>query len=40
MLYVVGAVLVKKDKIILPKRSLLLSKYQGFYEFPGGKVEI
>tara|TARA_E500000178_G_C16676003_1_gene597235 strand:+ start:104 stop:496 length:393 start_codon:yes stop_codon:yes gene_type:complete len=36
---VVGAVLIKDNKIILPKRSDTLLKYPGFYEFPGGKVE-
>lgn len=36
---VVGAVLIKDDKIILAKRSDTLLKYPGFYEFPGGKVE-
>ena len=39
MLSVVGAVLIKNDMILLPKRSNLLPKYPGFYEFPGGKVE-
>ena len=39
MLQVVGAVLIKNDKILLPKRSSVLSKYPKFYEFPGGKVE-
>ena len=39
MLEVVGGVLVKNNKILLPKRSNTLSKYPGFYEFPGGKVE-
>ena len=39
MLNVVGAVLVKDDKIILPKRSDKLKKMPGLYEFPGGKVE-
>ena len=36
---VVGGVLVRNNKILLPKRSYMLSKYPGFYEFPGGKVE-
>ena len=39
MLQVVGAVLIQKDKILLPKRSNILQNYPGFYEFPGGKVE-
>ena len=39
MLSVVGAVLIQNDMILLPKRSNMLSKYPGFYEFPGGKVE-
>ena len=30
---VVGAVLIKDNKIILPKRSDTLLKYPGFYEF-------
>ena len=37
---VVGAVLIQGDEIILTKRSLHLPKYPGFYEFPGGKVEV
>lgn len=36
---VVAAVLVKNDKILLPKRSANLSKFPNYYEFPGGKVE-
>ena len=36
---VVGAVIVENKKIKLFKRSFMLSKYPGFYEFPGGKVE-
>lgn len=36
---VVGAVIVENNKIKLFKRSLSLSKFPGFYEFPGGKVE-
>ena len=39
MMEVVGGVLVRNNKILLPKRSYMLSKYPGFYEFPGGKVE-
>lgn len=39
MLSVVGAVLIQNDMILLPKRSNMLPKYPGFYEFPGGKVE-
>lgn len=36
---VVGAVLIKKNKILLPKRSKSLKKMPDKYEFPGGKVE-
>jgi len=38
-LNVVGAVLMKNNKIILPKRSANLKKMPNKYEFPGGKVE-
>lgn len=38
-LQVVGAVLVKNNKILLPKRSANLKKMPNKYEFPGGKVE-
>tara|TARA_Y100000816_G_scaffold289518_1_gene276115 strand:- start:490 stop:888 length:399 start_codon:yes stop_codon:yes gene_type:complete len=39
MLNVVASVLIKNDKIILPKRSAKLKKMPDMYEFPGGKVE-
>ena len=39
MLNVVGSVLVRNNKILLPKRSPSLTKYPNLYEFPGGKVE-
>ena len=39
MLYVVGSVLVRNNKILLPKRSPSLKIYPNLYEFPGGKVE-
>jgi 8-oxo-dGTP diphosphatase len=38
-LQVVGAVLIKNHKILLPKRSANLKKMPNKYEFPGGKVE-
>ena len=38
-LQVVGAVLIKNNKILLPKRSANLKKMPNKYEFPGGKVE-
>jgi 8-oxo-dGTP diphosphatase len=38
-LNVVGAVLIKNNKILLPKRSSSLKTYPNKYEFPGGKVE-
>ena len=39
MLNVVGAVLLKDNNILLPKRSAKLKKMPNMYEFPGGKVE-
>ena len=39
MLNVVGAVLIKNNKILLPKRSANLKKMPNKYEFPGGKIE-
>lgn len=39
MLNVVGAVLIKNNKILLPKRGSKLKKMPNMYEFPGGKVE-
>ena len=39
MLNVVCAVLLKDNKILLPKRSYKLKKMPNKYEFPGGKVE-
>ena len=39
MLHVVGGVLIKNNKILLPKRSANLKKMPNKYEFPGGKVE-
>jgi len=39
MLNVVGSVLVRNNKILLPKRSSSLKIYPNLYEFPGGKVE-
>ena len=39
MTNVVGAVLIEKNKIILPKRSEMLKKMPNKFEFPGGKVE-
>jgi 8-oxo-dGTP diphosphatase len=38
-LQVVGAVLIKNNKVLLPKRSANLKKMPNKYEFPGGKVE-
>lgn len=39
MLNVVGSVLIKNNKILLPKRSANLKKMPNMYEFPGGKIE-
>lgn len=39
MLNVVGAVLLRNNNILLPKRSNNLKKMPNKYEFPGGKVE-
>ena len=39
LLNVVGAVLFKDNKILLPKRSSNLKVMPNKYEFPGGKVE-
>ena len=39
MLNVVGAILLKDNNILLPKRSATLKKMPNKYEFPGGKVE-
>ena len=39
MLNVVGAVLIKNNKFLLPKRCVKLKKMPNMYEFPGGKVE-
>lgn len=39
MLNVVCAVLIKNQKIFLPKRSSKLKLMPNKYEFPGGKVE-
>lgn len=39
LLNVVGAVLIKNNKIILPKRGSNLKVLPDKYEFPGGKVE-
>tara|TARA_Y100000591_G_C21665768_1_gene610214 strand:- start:237 stop:647 length:411 start_codon:yes stop_codon:yes gene_type:complete len=39
LLNVVGAVLIKDDQIILPKRASNLKVMPDKYEFPGGKVE-
>lgn len=39
MLNVVGAVLLRNNNILLPKRSNKLKKMPNKYEFPGGKVE-
>ena len=39
LLNVVGAVLIKDNKIILPKRASNLKVMPDKYEFPGGKVE-
>ena len=39
LLNVVGAVLIKDNKIILPKRASNLKVMPNKYEFPGGKVE-
>lgn len=36
---VVGAVLVKDNKVILTKRSSKCKSYPNKFEFPGGKVE-
>ncbi len=36
---VVGAVLIRNNRVILTKRSLNCKHYPNFYEFPGGKVE-
>jgi 8-oxo-dGTP diphosphatase len=37
---VVGAVLVKNNKVILTKRSSKCKYYPNKFEFPGGKVEM
>lgn len=39
MLNVVSAVLIKNNKILLPKRAATLKIMPDKYEFPGGKVE-
>lgn len=39
MIRVVGAVLLKKNRIILGKRANTLSNFPGLFEFPGGKIE-
>jgi len=39
MFNVVCAVLIKNNKILLPKRGINLQKMPNKYEFPGGKVE-
>ena len=39
MLNVVASVLIKNNKILLPKRSANLKKMPNMYEFPGGKIE-
>ena len=39
LLNVVSAVLIKDNKILLPKRSSNLKNMPNKYEFPGGKVE-
>lgn len=38
-LNVVGGLLIKNNKVFLPKRSNLLKNNPNKYEFPGGKVE-
>lgn len=40
ILNVVCGVLLNKNIIYLPKRANTLSDNPGFYEFPGGKIEI
>tara|TARA_B100001059_G_scaffold232010_1_gene269029 strand:- start:10835 stop:11248 length:414 start_codon:yes stop_codon:yes gene_type:complete len=39
MINVVGAVLLKKNSIILAKRSNNLKNFPNLFEFPGGKIE-
>ena len=39
LLNVVGAVLIKDNQILLPKRASNLKVMPNKYEFPGGKVE-
>lgn len=36
---VVGAVLIRNNRVLLTKRSIICKNYPNFYEFPGGKVE-
>ena len=39
MLNVVGSILIKNNKILLPRRSINLEIMPDKYEFPGGKLE-
>ena len=39
MIKVVGAVLIKDQKIFLAKRAAQLKNFPNYYEFPGGKIE-
>ena len=39
-MHVVGAVLVVGDHIVMARRAATLKSYPGYYEFPGGKVEL
>ena len=39
MINVVGAVMVKGDKVYIFKRADCLRSMPGYFEFPGGKVE-
>lgn len=39
MMFVVGAVLVKDNRIILGKRADTVKNFPGLFEFPGGKIE-
>ena len=39
MLNVVGAVLIKNNKFLLPKKRFVNLKMPNMFEFPGGKVK-
>ena len=39
IIFLVGAVLIKDNNIILARRSKNLTNFPNLFEFPGGKVE-